>query len=335
MSGLIDTERVSEGYRQRAVDLDERRILMTNFSGTDQEKDFSEPANCNGFGRIRHFHSKTADGWPANHLPIKPAARALGIPDAKDINAQVFQNAVCNWRCWYCYVPFSLLAGDPKYSRWLGASDLIQMYLQEDYRAPVIDLSGGQPDLVPEWVPWMMEELQRKDLADTTYLWSDDNLSNDYFWRYLDGSDIDLIESYENYGKVCCFKGFDAESFSFNTQAEQDLFSRQFDLMDRLLDLDINIYGYVTLTTPNPDGIPEKMAGFVDRLQRLDRFLPLRITPLEIRMFTPVSPRVDAPKEDSIGHQQEAVAEWRRQLRDRFTPDLLEADICEVRLERS
>jgi len=55
----------------------------------------------------------------------------------------------------------------------------------------MIDLSGGQPDLTPEWIPWMMEELNNRGLTDKVYLWSDDNLSNDYFWKYLSDAEID------------------------------------------------------------------------------------------------------------------------------------------------
>lgn len=40
------------------------------------------------------------------------------------------------------------------------------------------------------------------------YVWSDDNLSNDYFWRYLGDDDRALLASHPRYGRVACFKGF-------------------------------------------------------------------------------------------------------------------------------
>ena len=46
------------------------------------------------------------------------------------MRAQVFQNAVCNWRCWWCYVPFELLSGSPKHSAMLAAGQLVDSYLQ-------------------------------------------------------------------------------------------------------------------------------------------------------------------------------------------------------------
>src|SRR5688500_7790156 len=111
---VIDTDAVSARYRQAAVDPDRRRLLVTDFRGTEQERDLTEPANCGGYGRVRHFRRATAAGWPPNPLPIDPAARALGLGPVDAIRAQVFQNAVCNWRCWYCFVDFKLLAANRK-----------------------------------------------------------------------------------------------------------------------------------------------------------------------------------------------------------------------------
>src|SRR5205085_11623142 len=140
----------------------------------------SEPANCRGFGRVRHFRLDTGDNWIQNPLPILPAAKALGLNQYSQIKAQVFQNSVCNWRCWYCFVDFKLLSGDSKHSSFLTCNEMLDLYLAEENPAPMIDLTGGQPDLTPEWIPWMMQTLIEKGLDQKVYLWSDDNLSNDY-----------------------------------------------------------------------------------------------------------------------------------------------------------
>ena len=52
-----------------------------------------------------------------------PASQALTLPRADLLRAQAFQNAVCNWRCWYCYVPFGLLSANLEHSAWLSAED--------------------------------------------------------------------------------------------------------------------------------------------------------------------------------------------------------------------
>lgn len=328
----IKTDPFSAHLRQQAIDVAQRKILVTNFVGTDQESDLTQPPNCNGFGRIRHFRRGTSSGWPPNPLPIDPASRALGLPHTDIVRAQAFQNSACNWRCWYCFVPFALLSANEKYSEWLSPEELINLYLNEPDRPSIIDLTGGQPDLTPEWVPWTMEALEARGISDSVYLWSDDNLSNDYFWRYLSERDIQRIAEYGMYGRVCCFKGFDAASFAFNTHAEEALFDRQFELMGRLLGLGIDLYAYTTFTAASAHGIPEAMKRFVDRLQELDPNLPLRTIPLEIRVFTPVQQRMTAERTAALSHQQIAIEAWNIELEQRFSSTERLLNISEIRL---
>ncbi|WP_339734803.1 hypothetical protein [uncultured Gimesia sp.] len=332
---LINTEDFSLRLRGKSVDLETQRLLITNLINTEQENDLTEPANCNGFGRIRHFRRATSKGWPENPLPIDPACKTMGFPTAEILKAQVFQNASCNWRCWYCFVPFQLLAGNLKYSAWMSASDLIDLYLAENEAPYVIDLTGGQPDLVPEWVPWMMKELTKRGLNDQVYLWSDDNLSNDYFWRYLSDEDRQLVLDYKNYGRVCCFKGFDEESFSFNTKADPALFDNQFRLFERFVELGIDIYGYATFTTPNLKSVDSGIPNFIDKLQSIHKFLPLRVVPLEIAVFTPVKNRLTTAIQNSMAHQQKAIELWNREIEDRFSSTQREMNITDICLSGS
>lgn len=327
---LLDTDKLSASYRAKAVNLAERRLLITNFQGSKQEQDFTEPANCQGFGRVRHFRRSVSSGWPLNPLPIDPACRTLGRQQSDMIRAQVFQNAVCNWRCWYCFVDFNLLSANPNHSSWFTASELVDLYLAEPDRPPMLDLTGGQPDLVPEWVPWMLEELRTRGLEKDIYVWSDDNLSNDYFWRYLSESDREFIATYPRYGRVCCFKGFNAESFSFNTMANAELFEQQFSLMQRLLCLGLNLFAYVTFTCPSRETIREDMPRFVDCLQEISENLPLRTVPLEIRVFTPVRDRMDEAREQSLTNQYVALDAWTAELDRRFPSSIRQLPIVDI-----
>jgi uncharacterized Fe-S cluster-containing radical SAM superfamily protein len=332
MAKYLDTEAMSVRLRRKALDVHGKRLLITNFYGTEQEEDLTELPNCNGFGRIRHFRRLTSLEWPSNPLPIDPACRALGLPLLDMVRAQVFQNAICNWRCWYCFVPFDLLSANSKHSSWLGPSEIMDLYLAQPDPPPIIDLTGGQPDLTPEWVPWMMRELQLRKLDKEVYLWSDDNLSNDFFWRFLSDEDLELIATYEKYGRVCCFKGFNQESFSFNTQAEPELFGNQFELMSRLLTLNLDIYAYATFTSPNPHNISDDIARFVDRLQVLNEYLPLRTVPLEIQLFRPVLDRMTVKKDEALKHQWIAIEAWQKELQDRYSATERAQLICDVPL---
>jgi uncharacterized Fe-S cluster-containing radical SAM superfamily protein len=330
----IDTDRISAKYRVAAIDRVGHRLLVTDFRGTEQEQDLSEPTNCGGVGRIRHFRRGGTKRWPSNPLPIDPASRALRLPLVDGIRAQVFQNAVCNWRCWYCFVPFQLLAAHPKHSIWLTPEELIARYLSQPTPPQMIDLTGGQPDLTPEWVPWMMEALEAQGLSQSVYLWSDDNLSTDYLWTYLSDDERMRMATYRNYGRVCCFKGFDTESFTFNTAATPDCFDRQFVLMDRLLDLGIDIYAYATFTTPSPNGMEDAIQSFCDRLQHLDEYLPLRLVPLEVQVFTPVKRRLTPAMHSAMEYQYQAVELWQRELERRFSCQERSWNIADVPLRR-
>lgn len=329
---VIDTDEVSERYRLAAIDPAERRLLITDFRGTEQVTDLTEPPNCDGLGRIRHFRQMTTPGWPRNSLPIEPACKFLGQKTPAHLRAQVFQNAVCNWRCWYCYVPFNLLAANRHHSRWVTAGELVDLYSKEPERPFVMDLSGGQPDLIPEWIPWTMRALRDRGLEGKVYLWSDDNLSNDYFWRHLSGPDRELVASYSGYGRVGCFKGFDSKSFSFNTAAAPDLFARQFDLFSRLIAVGVDMYGYVTLTSPRYTNTADAVARFVDRLQAVAENLPLRIVPLEVQVFSPVRARLDATRHEALIVQRDVVQMWLRELERRFSAPERNRPIVDVAL---
>lgn len=332
MGTAINTERLSLEYRSRSIDVEKGCLLVTRLQGSAQETDLSEPVNSAGFGRVRHFRRRAHVDWVPNPLPMDPACKALKLPKTETLRAQVYQNAACNWRCWYCFVPFDLLAANRKYSDWLTPKELVDLYLNQSDPPKVIDLSGGQPDLVPEWIPWMMNELKIRGLDQETYLWSDDNLSNDYFWRFLSDSDIEMIASYPNYGKVCCLKGFDSDSFAFNTSADPSHFDKQFSLLGNLVATGIDIYLYATFTTPTDRNIKSSIPRLIDRLQNLHINLPLRTVPLKIELFTPVLNRLNQSKRDAVKFQHYALEAWCTEIENRFSITERNSEITEIRV---
>lgn len=330
----IDTERFSEQLRLKGVRAAEKKVLITNFAGSQQSRDFTVPPNCAGFGRVHHFHRGQPYPWPENSLPIDPAAKALKLGRLDGIETQVFQSAICSWRCWYCFVDFKLLSADTRFAEFKTADELLDLYMAEKPRPMVIDLSGGQPDLIPEWSYWFMEALTRRGLENSVYVWSDDNLSNDYLWRYLDPTQVARLAAFPNYGRVGCFKGFDERSFAFNTKAAPQLFHQQFVLMRRLIDAHFDVYGYVTFTVPDDTDMNIRMAEFVDRLQEeVHPLFPLRTVPLRIQAFTPTTGRL-GPEESRAFHvQEQAVIAWAEELRRRFGHEELQKDITAHSLE--
>lgn len=332
MKRYLPMQNLAVRYREQAVDLSGHKVLLTNFTGTLQEGDLTERPNCDGFGRIRHFNRKKGGSWIDNPLPIDPAAKALGCDPPGQLRVQVFQNAVCNWRCWYCFVPFTLLDANKRHSRMMTCRELIELWLAEPNRPQVIDLTGGQPELVPEWVLWMMRALRDVGLDNSVYLWSDDNLSGDYFWDELSSEDRQFVVSYPMYGRACCFKGFDEQSFCFNTTAPPEEYLQQFERMRKLIATGLDLYGYVTLTTPCTGHLSDQVSRFVDQLQGLDENLPLRTVPLKIETFTPTALRMNEQRRIALDRQLWALDAWRRIVESRFSSDMRNLRICDVAL---
>jgi uncharacterized Fe-S cluster-containing radical SAM superfamily protein len=328
---LIDTPTMAARMRARILRPETRELLVARIAGSDQEGDLTVPPNAGGIGRIRHFLRETGADWPPNPLPIDPAAKSLGVPHADIVRAQVFQNAACAWRCWYCYVPFDLLSGSPSKGVWQSADALVDKFAGLADRPRILDLSGGSPDLTPEWIVWTMDALERASLADSVYLWSDDNLSTDYVFSELTAADRARLRSYPHYGRVCCFKGFDAAAFAFNTGARPEAFARQFERFARYLDVGIDLYAYVTLTGPALEAVDEAIPAFVDRLQGISPNLPLRVVPLRITPFAPMQRRkTTIAKSGAFAVQERAISRWKAVLADRFPQAMRDTPITEV-----
>lgn len=329
---MLPMDAASERVRRTVIDLRNRRIRLAKFRGSEQEQDLRVPCNCSGYGRIHHFCRQPGERWPPDPLPMDPASKALGLPRMDVLKVQVFQCSGCNHRCWYCFVPSSLLSISPESSGWFTTDQMLDLYLEQQEPPRVIDLTGGEPGLVPEWVPWMMRALQERRLESSVYLWSDDNLSTDYLWTKLTDQDWELLRSYPTYGKVVCLKGFSEESFAFNTGVDADLFGRQLSILQRALTIGVDLYAYVTLTTPTVCGLDEELRRFVDLLQALDVNLPLRTVPLQIKAFTPTRTRLTPTRERAMKNQFVVADVWTNELTKRFSSEILGANIADIPL---
>ena len=296
------------------------KFLITNFGDSLQEKDITEGSNCKGYGRVHHFKYSRDTNWTPNPLPQEVAAWKLGIRSESMMRAQVFQNAACDFRCWYCFVDFELLSALSGRSSFMSAEELLDLFMMEKDPACVIDLSGGQPDLIPEWPVRMMEALTRRKLQDKFFLWLDDNLSVYYAWEFLQNSDFQTMKEFRNFGRVGCFKGFSAESFHENTMARPELLKRQVDIMSRWVRTGLDMYGYITLTTSSLDGMRGKLRVFMDGIQSdISHSFLLRTVPLEIFAFSTTVTRMNPSHEKALKNQYEVLSAWKDELDLRYS----------------
>lgn len=329
---MMDTQKPAKRLREKSIDHQVKTIRMTKFLGSDQVTDLSLPPNCGGFGRIHHFCLESDPNWITNPLPTLPACKYLGLPVTDVLLAQVFQLAACDFRCWYCFVDFNLLSADSRHSEMVTPKQLLQVMLDEKVNSQVIDLSGGQPELVPEYMLWFLEARKELGLEQSHFVWVDDNLSTDYTWRYLSETEIAFMAQAPGFARVGCLKGFDAESFTFNTRADSMLFDWQIELLSRFVRAGFDQYGYITITTMNMGDLQGKMARLLDEIQnRVHPNFPLRIVPLRIFRFSTNTNRYDQQAE---ANQFRALEAWRAEMQRRFGGAELATPITEVNIGR-
>lgn len=318
---LIDSDKLIPLMRSRIVNTAQRKVLIANIVGSLEEKDDYTKINCGGLGRVRLFTQYKLHGGCFDSLDEMRTQRMLlsDYPSNSEVKTQVFQLSGCTWRCWYCFVDEKLLSGNSNAGTWVSSDELLDNYLATPDRADIIDLSGGQPDLAPEWIVWMMEAINKKNLSGRIFLRSEDNLSNDLMWQVLTPAQLDLISNFPNYSRIGCFKGFDYESFSFNTRAHPQLFDRQFDIARKIINSGIDFFAHITLTGASLVGVESKIHTLFDRLQDIHPLLPLRVVPLTIKEFSAWHAREFSGREEWSRVQAVALEAWANEMFMRFT----------------
>jgi uncharacterized Fe-S cluster-containing radical SAM superfamily protein len=330
---MIQTDAYTQRIRARMLDPTRRAVLIAHLGTSTEATDRYTRINCRGFGRVREFKDYLLHLEKAArpNVDAKPLLRGGSVSDGR-LRTQVFQLAGCNWRCWYCFVDDNLLSADRRVASLLSVDDLLDLYLAEADRPSVIDLSGGQPDIVPEWGYWMLQAIEERGLRGVVSVWTDDNLSTFLLWDCITSEGRRYMAHFPGYTRVGCFKGFDEASFTFNTRAHPELFDRQFEIMRRLINDGFNMYAYATFTADPTPGLQSAIRRFVDRLQSIDPRLPLRTVPLKIHPFAASRARMEPRHVDALAVQHEVYACWTAELSRRFTPEELEQPYDDIRL---
>jgi organic radical activating enzyme len=234
--------------------------------------------------------------------------------------AQVFQIAGCNMRCWYCFVDDSVLSVKSEYIEWITVENMVDMFVHEFPSIPILDLSGGQPDLVPEWCLWVMEEIEKRNLKNKVFIWVDDNLTTmDLMEKYLSKEQISYMANFPKHSRVCCFKGFDDVTYKFNIRNRHMHFAEQIDSFRKLYNYGFDIYTYITLTGPEGSADKGKMKNFIKILREININLPLRVIPLEIKEFAVTRGRMNLFFAKALEEQYQAYEFWCELMDEYYT----------------
>ncbi|MBE6320446.1 MAG: hypothetical protein E7075_05695 [Bacteroidales bacterium] len=316
----------------RNMVFDGEKFLISEV-GTSLEDKNILGVNCDGFGRIRKFKRNKDSDWISNPLPFDPFSLKMGVQRVDELDVQVFQISKCNLNCWWCFLPDEYRGCNPNHTKWFSVDELLDLFIRDAYpRVKMIDLSGGNPELVPELTLQFMSKLEKYDLSEKIYLWSDDVLSTDFLFTKLSDSQIQYMADYKNYGKVACFKGIDDESFCFNTCSQKSILDSQLDMATQYIRTGFDLYFYIALTVPNMKNLKKKIASFFDKLQLISYYLPLRIVPIKIKKFPHNQHRFTSLRESLIDNQYEVLNSWNEEISKRFTSAEIECNISLLQL---
>lgn len=278
--------------------------------------------NLDDFGRIRTFIRHKFTDWNDDPIPIDIANSKLGLSCRNSLDVQMIEVGKCNLHCWWCYLPDIIRTVHEKYMKWFTASELLDLILRDNSECRCIYISGGNPELVPELIFDFMKELKKRNLDHKILLWSDDVLTTDYLF-HLDASKLNYMIKYKNYAKVCCLKGFDDDSFSFNTLLPKECFYQQLERLKKYIYLGFDVYVYIVFTCAQVDDVDKKIDSLIQKLQSIHYYLPLRVVPIKIEEFTAVTGRLNQERKKSLKNQFKVLEVWNKKI------EMIYSDYCD------
>jgi len=318
MAKGFDPIELGEKLRKKLIKGD--KVMLANFGKTLQAKDSFRAGKIESdYFRIKKYRKPGKkdyfEGEPAGIASVK-----LGIFKEECNTVFLAQVNACNLRCWYCYVDEKNLQANPVYGKWITADEMLYYFLtvsrltqhakDPNDRVNILRLSGGEAFLNPKLIYDTVQSIKKiAGLEKKLYLWADCNLATgDFFWKYLTRKQIDEIRNFKNLGICVCYKGFDKESFHYNTGAQPKFFNQQFLMHRRLIEEDFDVYSYIypvsifsatdleRIDEISIEYLVQKMDTFIRRLQKnVSYYAPLRVTLPYIKEYeankSEISPR--------------------------------------------
>jgi uncharacterized Fe-S cluster-containing radical SAM superfamily protein len=326
MGNVFNPIKLAEKLRKDLIIAPKRKVSLANIGSSLQSFDsFKASRIKQDFFRTKLYQKP----YENNYFGGKPADVAslkLGIPEAECNNVFIAQINACNLRCWYCYCDARNLCADHRYGEYftpdqillhfLSASKKYEYSKNPDEKINILRLSGGEVFLVPELIYWIIEDIFSLNLQDRIFLWIDCNLSTgDFFWKYLSKSQIKRIRNFKNLGICCCYKGFDEESFYYNTGADPVFFGEQFKMHRRLFEEGLDVYSYIYPVSIFPiesDGhAKSKIDNFIGLMQKeVSYFSPLRMAVPAIKIYSANENRITAEKRKILSYQDKIRNLW-------------------------
>lgn len=321
--GGFDSVALGESFRKKILRPESREVFISKIPVEEMIGSTHAYVNCDGFGIVRQTVTQRPD-WPDIDILPELVPQKLAISADEASQTQIFRVGACNFRCWYCFVDFRYLKAEPSRGEFKSPGNLLDLYQQEEVQPRTIYLTGGQPDLVPEWTLWMMQELEQRGMDRSHFLWQDDNLSSLFLFDKLTPDELDYVGNYENYARATCIKGISPESFSANTGAAPEYFDLQIEALRRLVASGIDTYTYITLLGDSVDKARKDIPALMDDIQRkVHPNMLLRVFPSKVIGFTQTTQRANDNQQIMMTNQSAMLDIWREELARRYSLEML------------
>lgn len=319
--------------RNKVFDLDGQSLKLVSFSGTKQAEDSYTRADPSGLFRVRHFKSFSMHAQPQGK-PISPRYNCILKRKArsheKEWKTICLQMIGCSWRCWYCYVDVNLLSGNSKGGIFLTFQEMAKIVLDSVDDSHILDLTGGQSDLIPEWPLVLANEIGNSGSENSNFhIRSEDNLNNDFLWRFLTDRKISELANSPLYTRIGCFKGFNEESVLSSTKtAVAGSYSTQIEVAKRLFSSGFDPFYYVVFPVSHTQNLESDIRHFFQDLQTIVEWLPLRVVPLKLRLTT--TWKTAALQEHHPNYEKLAHDIWFQLIEEYFGNDAFASELEEV-----
>ncbi len=311
----------------------EKKVFLANFSGSSMVKDSDNIYSMiNDFWRKKTYVKEEDKLLPMHEQeflePYRVAQSYCG-GTWNDYNTPfAIQVGACNLNCFWCFVSDDLREG--KIGDYFTVKDVIEMWRKNENKG-VLRITGGEPFLAPEFLIEIGKEL-KKLKERQRYLWIDTNLLG----KNYDNVAKTLSDLEIPFGICGCFKGFDKETFRFNTNAPKDLFDKQFINARTILNNLYNngeLFFYVPeiLENINETEIEKKIINFYEQItSKVHELAPLRVTVLKIKSYEANKDKLDFKRLES-GLTRNL---WLKYLKTKYTIDLIWLPQYQIKLKR-
>ncbi|MEM4536525.1 MAG: radical SAM protein [Nitrososphaerota archaeon] len=257
-------------------------------------------------------------------------SKKLGGDWRKYNNLLTVQIAVCNFHCWYCYVPDELKSGSKEYSQYMSAEEILDTFLSirngNEDKYNILRISGGEPFLVPDLVLEILELVEKRDLSDMVCIWSETNLSpfikNDQgeilaqSWLKESNRSLQEFSNFKNFVLHPCLHGTTPTNLEEVTLVKGNYYTELLEALKVLVDYKIDIYPTFSSNTCTVDGIKD----IFYRLKSINEKLPLRVALIEYHLdYEPIDLRLSRSRRKGyLNGKRGLISRWDELLKQHY-----------------